>query len=91
MDIAGKQFGDIFVESFAYTKQGSTYWNCICGCGKKFVASGNTKSCGCSRGKHGSSHPFFKDISGKTFGNLTALKPLDGRYWLFHCIRINQW
>ena len=53
MDIAGKQFGDIFVESFAYTKRGSTYWNCICGCGKKFVASGkrvssgNTKSCGC--------------------------------------------
>lgn len=53
MDISGKQFGDIFVESFAYVKQGSTYWNCICGCGKKFVAhgknlvNGNTKSCGC--------------------------------------------
>ena len=36
MDIAGKQFGDIFVESFAYTKQGSTYWNCVFGCGNTF-------------------------------------------------------
>ena len=90
-ELIGRVFGNLVVESFAYVKNQRRYWHCVCQCGNTVdvstyqLNSGNTKSCGCSRGKHGSSHPFFKDISGKTFGNLTALKPLGGRYWLFHC------
>lgn len=87
----GKMFGKLKVQSLAYIKNQQWYWHCICQCGNTVdvstyqLSSGNTKSCGCSRGKQGSSHPFFNDISGKTFGNLTALKHLKGRYWLFHC------
>ncbi len=87
----GKRFGKLEVQSLAYIKNQQWYWHCVCQCGNTVdvstyqLSSGNTKSCGCSKGKRGSSHPFFKDISGKTFGTLTALKPLGGRYWLFHC------
>ena len=93
MDIAGKQFGDIFVESFAYTKQGSTYWNCICGCGKKFVASGkrvssgNTKSCGCLKHRYGKDNPNFIDRVGTIYnGGLKAIRHIHGKLWEFECL-----
>lgn len=53
VDITGQKFGRLTVDSFAYTKGGRAYWNCICDCGKrcikmgKYLRNGDTKSCGC--------------------------------------------
>ena len=76
MDIVGKRFGKLTVESFAYSKNTHTYWNCLCDCGKNYVAmgknlqNGNTKSCGCIN--HGKGQ-LRRNIKGKTFGELTAI------------------
>lgn len=53
LDLAGKKFNRLTVKSFAYCKGGNSYWNCVCECGKYYIAKGsslkrgNTKSCGC--------------------------------------------
>lgn len=86
----GTKFGDLLVESFAYVRDSKNYWNCKCSCGNitcvttDKLVSGNTKSCGCKRIKHGKEHYRFRDITGQTFGNLTAIEPVDGK-WLFQC------
>ena len=36
-DISGHKFGDIFVESFAYSKYSHSYWNCLCKCGNREI------------------------------------------------------
>jgi hypothetical protein len=52
-DLTGQRFGRLIVESVAYFKNGLTYWNCVCDCGKNKIVyrnhliSGKTKSCGC--------------------------------------------
>ena len=49
----GNKYGYLTVTSFAYTKNGLAYWNCICDCGNKVVRRGNDlrmkpfASCGC--------------------------------------------
>lgn len=86
----GNEFGDLVVESFAYVKDDKNYWNCRCGCGNVTcvttdkLVNGNTKSCGCKRIKYGREHNRFRDITGQTFGNLTAIEHVDGK-WLFQC------
>jgi len=53
LQIEGKRFGRLTVKSLKNVKNKSTYWNCICDCGKELVVkgvylnSGHTKSCGC--------------------------------------------
>jgi len=53
IDLIGKRFGKLVVQSFAYSKNGA-YWNCACDCGGSKVQntsklnSGGTVSCGCS-------------------------------------------
>lgn len=54
-DISGERFGRLVAVSFAYRKNNSTFWKCICDCGTEIVArasslrGGNKKSCGCLR------------------------------------------
>lgn len=55
-DLSGYKFGKLLVNSFAYTKNRKSFWNCICECGKEVVVRGdslttnNTTSCGeCAR------------------------------------------
>jgi 5-methylcytosine-specific restriction endonuclease McrA len=54
-EIIGKRFGKLTVKSLAYKKEKTTYWLCVCDCGKeKTVRRINltqlgTKSCGCLR------------------------------------------
>lgn len=75
MDIVGKKFGKLTVESFAYAKDTHTYFNCICDCGRSYIvmgkhlASGNTSSCGCIN--HGKGQ-IRKNIKDRKFGYLTA-------------------
>lgn len=53
----GNRYSYLTVTSFAYTKDGFAYWNCICDCGNTIVCRGNdlrTKhitSCGCLRSR----------------------------------------
>lgn len=55
VDLAGQRFGRLLVVSRAASRQGRTFWNCICDCGntKEIVAyclkSGMSKSCGCMK------------------------------------------
>ena len=57
-DHTGKRFGRLTaVERLPHYKDGRTYYRCICDCGAEaivlggFLASGQTKSCGCLKGK----------------------------------------
>lgn len=53
IDITGQKFNHLYVISHAFNKNGRSYWNCLCDCGKTVVVlgsslkSGNTKACGC--------------------------------------------
>ncbi len=54
LDIIGDRLGEIVVESFAYTKNGQSYFNIICDCGNKHISMGSlirrgdVRSCGCA-------------------------------------------
>lgn len=80
-DLTGKKFGLLTVLSKTDEVRGSnTVWECRCDCGNivrvrgSSLSSGNTRSCGCLRRKNAS-----KDLTGKRFGNLTAVRPTDRR------------
>jgi len=52
-DISGNKYGRLKVISFSHTKNGRSFYNCICDCGKECIIArdalvdGRTKSCGC--------------------------------------------
>ncbi len=52
-DIVGKKFGNLTVDRFAYTRDGSSYWHVQCDCGTLKVVKGSSLvrcsivSCGC--------------------------------------------
>jgi hypothetical protein len=53
LDITGMVFNRLKVLSFAESRGGKSFWNCICVCGNSCIVLGktlrnnNTKSCGC--------------------------------------------
>ena len=53
IDLTDRKFNRLYVEEFAYTKKGQTYWKCVCECGNTktinggHLRNGHTKSCGC--------------------------------------------
>ena len=78
-DLTGQTFGRLKVISLAEDKIGqSVAWECECSCGgKKKVGSqhlvrGLVKSCGCLQTE-------IEDLSGQTFGRLTAIAPTTER------------
>jgi hypothetical protein len=54
-DLVGNRFSKLLVERFSHTKNGYSYWSCLCDCGARIetrgvsLKQGNTKSCGCVR------------------------------------------
>lgn len=52
-DLTNKRFNKLLVTSFCESRKGRKYWNCLCSCGNKTVAStrdlrsSRKKSCGC--------------------------------------------
>jgi hypothetical protein len=88
-DITGQKFNKLTAINYSHKlASGDIYWNFKCDCGKSkvilkgHVKSGKTKSCGC--------YSMTKDdITGNTYGMLTAIKFLyikDHRaFWLFLC------
>lgn len=87
-DLVGKKFGRLTVISYdGNDKYQHRLWKCQCECGNYVTVStarlnsGHTKSCGCiSRAK---------DLAGKQFGNLTAIKKVGRKnhsnIWLCRC------
>lgn len=86
-DLTGKRFGRLVVIERVRVSENLTKWKCRCDCGNyTYVTTGclnngGTKSCGCSQ---------IKDLTGKKFGRLTAIKmdenPKKGsRKWVCQC------
>ena len=53
-DITGKRFGKLVVIKFDHIIKGSSFWECLCDCGKTSIVSktslnSGTKSCGCNK------------------------------------------
>jgi hypothetical protein len=89
--IIGLKFGKLTVISLSYIKKnGESYYNCLCDCGKtKAIGSGyfkrgGTKSCGCLGGRGRKKIP----IVGLKFGKLTVLSfsnKKDNNYY-YNCL-----
>lgn len=85
-DLIGGKFGRLLVTDFGYTRNGKTFWKCLCECGNTtYVRSdklknGSTASCGCGKklphkkckNRRVSSEK-FADLSGRKFGHLTVI------------------
>lgn len=93
-DLTGRVFNHLTVIERDLSKKG-TYWLCQCDCGNPILTSararnlknGNTKSCGCLRGKNLKER--LIDLTGQKFGKLTVLEQSftkNGRiYWKCQC------
>ena len=84
LELAGRRFGRLTVIDYI----GKGQWLCKCDCGALANVSGvrlnrgETKSCGCLR--YEAAKP-YTNLSGKTFGMLTAIKYVGGSEWLCRC------
>ena len=89
-DLVGQRFGKLVVTRLSKqcTKKGKPLWECKCDCGNEVLVStgilnsGKKKSCGCLQRKFPSKlgKSNYKDITGKRFGRLVALRVTDKRY-----------
>lgn len=80
-DLSGQKFGLLTaVRPTEIRKKGIVVWECHCDCGNttfvraKDLNSGHTKSCGCLQKEKAKN-----DLSGQTFGMLTAIEPTEER------------
>jgi hypothetical protein len=61
-DLTGQKFNMLTVIGLSYTKDGKSFWHCLCECGKetvvrgRYLQIGKTKSCGCLKGKRRPKH-----------------------------------
>ena len=94
IDITGKVFGRLTVLNRSKNKNGCVYWDCLCECGNITCVSagnlnqGHVRSCGCL--KHEAPNTYLlKDLTGKTFGELTVVERAPSRkgatYWKCIC------
>ena len=96
-DISGQRFGRLTALYPTGEKKRDVYvWHCVCDCGKEkdvsitSLTGSSTTSCGCARkGIH------KKDITGQTFGSLTAIAPTDKMarectVWKCRCVCGNE-
>lgn len=79
-DYAGQKYNMItLITRISNPNKTGTYWAAQCDCGNYFpayvpnVVKGRQKSCGCL--KH---RPRYRDVTGQTFGELTAIRHIDG-------------
>lgn len=94
-DIAGQRFGMLTAVRKVESVNRRTMWLCRCDCGsetvvqKQALKEGRIKNCGCVQPVTKTSA--YKDLSGHTFGRLTALCPTSRRdskgsvYWKCRC------
>lgn len=70
LNLINKKFGRLTVVDLAYIKNQSTFWSCLCDCGKvvikkaSYLTTGDTRSCGCLKSeelsKRNSKHNLYK-------------------------------
>lgn len=87
-DLRGQKFGRLTVVDRVEKPEGlknrGAYWLCKCDCGEESVArgahlvSGNTQSCGCLNAEI-NSKTNTKDLTGRVFGQLKAIRLTDRR------------
>ena len=94
--LAGQTFGRWNVQdAYIKTAKGERKWLCRCDCGteryvlERALKSGASTSCGCLR-KERSAQALSRDLTGRTFGELTVLRKLEkkdkkGIWWLCRC------
>lgn len=78
------------LDEYSVNEQGSTLWKCRCRCKTekmvlaRSLKSGASQSCGCMRREQELKK---KDLTGRVFGDLTAVRPTDGSYnrWVCRC------
>ena len=94
--MAGRRFGALVVVEEAGSIDGRAAWHCRCDCGRecivqgKLLRNGMRTSCGCRAGaaakRIGREMPELqKDYTGKTFGELTAIRRVGPDRWLWRC------
>ncbi len=97
-DMIGKKYGKLEVKKILPNyKNGNTYCECICECGKAKIAlrtnilRGYTQSCGCLEKESRFVRSHYKDLTGQKFGHLEVIKLSDVKYsngsvgWLCKC------
>ena len=100
IDLTGKEYQYFKVIDRNNERKGkNVWWNCLCHCGKTFIATtteinkGTRKSCGCMKSKL-LSEAHLQDLTGQQFGKLTVLRrdfdhPQNGQkvrtYWVCQC------
>lgn len=97
--VIGERFGRLVCKLTYYDDNDKRRALCICDCGNQTDVSVNdlfskqTRSCGCLRAEK-THDRFFKDITGQTFNELTAIKRVEDyispsnnhmTQWLFKC------
>ena len=77
--LKGKKFGKLKIISLNEMKNGTSYWDCVCECGKDLVlkrghiTDGRIRSCGClRRGKSSRNWNGCGDLSGSFFGKIKS-------------------
>jgi len=86
IDLTGRVYNLLKVRSYAYTRKGHAYWDCICHCGNSTIVgasdlrNSHSKSCGCLQHK-------LKDITNQKFGRLTVIRFsfMKGRHSIWEC------
>ncbi len=89
-NLVGEKFGKLQVlEFYKIDKKGCSVWKCLCNCGevvfkrRGYLRESSSLSCGCIEKEKRS-----KDLSGKQFGRLTAVKPVEQTHkkeWIWLC------
>lgn len=80
MDLTNKSFGS-WIALYPIKKDKRIYWHCKCSCGVErdvlqySLTSGKSTGCGHDKKKG----KYYNDITGKKFGELTALSPTEKR------------
>lgn len=92
--LIGKRFGQLTVLETFQSEKGYRMCRCHCDCGKDTTVyfnnliSGRTRSCGCLMEKY---RRKYRDLSGKKFGEILALRPAEKRgedgtvFWECQC------
>ena len=83
VDLTGKKFNKLLILKRAENKHGKAMWICKCDCGNitipvstQSLRQDKVKSCGCYKRELAGSYR-FKDLAGRKFGKLTAIKLAD--------------
>lgn len=78
-DLTGNKYNRWTIISFAESKNGRPYWNCLCDCGKEKVVradqikDGNSQSCGCLRAERSyRTHGMWKSKIYSVWGSMVS-------------------